>query len=214
MTSGIVGLGSVKAMARALDNAGPSSGRSRSGEHGAVPQGLDQGTVLGKRHQRVGADQATGRHGRHPDARGGRVPHQIQTGQWGIGAWEAAFGGRIAGPVCPFVAPCEALVGQRGANQLELHPFPDVWDHVLQCLIEDLRPLSLEVLVLLAPPIHSLPQTVGLVRCHVCMHRVLAWRGHLLAVDRGDGHDHKVLGRGHPKLPVTNREVVHWQVVR
>lgn len=51
-------------------------------------------------------------------------------------------------------------MGQRGADQLHLHPPPDVGDDVLQRLVQHLRPLPLQLLVLCTVAVPTLLQFV------------------------------------------------------
>lgn len=88
------------------------------------------------------------------------------------------------GAVCALVPAQEALVREGRADQLDLDPISEIWDESLDCGVERLRPLTLQLVVLLRSPLEPRPELVRLSRGEVGMDHMLPLRRHTRVKER------------------------------
>ena len=103
----------------------------------------------------------------------------------------------------------KALMRERGTDQFNLDPLPQIRNHTLDGLVQDLCSLLLELLVLLRRAVQSLEHLVRLVARSVGVHHMLACGGHARIAHGRNRDDHHVARRIDAALPLIDDSVVN-----
>mmetsp|Transcript_37325 Transcript_37325/g.72880 ORF Transcript_37325/g.72880 Transcript_37325/m.72880 type:complete len:236 (-) Transcript_37325:34-741(-) len=163
--------------------------------------------------KRVGRHHATRRHSRDTDAWKHRISTQQELLNRSSRSRENRLTGLDGGTVAAAVASKEALVSKGGADHGNITALPDVGDDSLDRLPQNLAPLLLEFLILIALPVQTLPQVIRLSSWSVGMDAVKPLRSHVRIKHRRDGHEHQVLLTVHAGLPIVDYHVMTLKIL-